>query len=149
MHTVRGWSPERDAALTQLWADRNLSAAEIGRRLGITKNSVVGRSHRLRLPARQSPVMRKPDTRETKRPNPEVSRPPPLKELVVQFVPAVTLPLRPTAMPEPKTVRHPCSWPIGNPGTPGFAFCGAAAKPGRPYCEEHCQRAYVRRLSCA
>src|ERR1700682_1335289 len=46
----RGWPPERDAALMQLWADRGLSAAEIGRRLGISKNAVVGRSHRLRLP---------------------------------------------------------------------------------------------------
>src|SRR5690349_12223000 len=58
---VRGWPPERDAALVLLWADRSLSAAEIGRRLGVSKNAVVGRCHRLRLSARPSPIVRVAD----------------------------------------------------------------------------------------
>lgn len=30
-----------------------------------------------------------------------------------------------------------CKWPIGDPATHDFWFCGLAAKPGKPYCEAH------------
>lgn len=35
-----------------------------------------------------------------------------------------------------------CSWPKGDPGAPGFRFCGKPALPLRPYCAEHYARAY-------
>lgn len=37
-----------------------------------------------------------------------------------------------------------CCWPLGDPGTSGFHFCGAAALAGKPYCAQHAQLAYVR-----
>ena len=37
-----------------------------------------------------------------------------------------------------------CSWPEGDPGTPGFRFCGKPTVPDKPYCAEHCERAYVK-----
>ncbi|MCQ9154145.1 GcrA family cell cycle regulator [Acidomonas methanolica] len=37
-----------------------------------------------------------------------------------------------------------CCWPIGDPGTPGFHFCGAKPLPGKPYCAEHAALAYVK-----
>ena len=49
------WTPERIGELEKLWAE-GLSTAEIGRRLGVSKNAVVGKAHRLRLPGRQSPI---------------------------------------------------------------------------------------------
>lgn len=51
------WTPERIAELQQLW-DKGLSTAEIGRRLGISKNAVVGKAHRLSLAPRPSPIAR-------------------------------------------------------------------------------------------
>ena len=30
-----------------------------------------------------------------------------------------------------------CKWPIGDPSTEDFWFCGLATKPGKPYCEAH------------
>lgn len=30
-----------------------------------------------------------------------------------------------------------CKWPIGDPATDDFFFCGLACSPGKPYCEEH------------
>ena len=30
-----------------------------------------------------------------------------------------------------------CKWPIGDPATADFWFCGLAAQPGKPYCEAH------------
>jgi len=56
--------------------------------------------------------------------------------------------LRPLLRPlttESSTRRGPsCCWPNGDPGTPGFHFCGAKPVPGKPYCAEHCAIAYVK-----
>ena len=30
-----------------------------------------------------------------------------------------------------------CKWPIGDPATEDFWFCGLSAQPGKPYCEAH------------
>ena len=30
-----------------------------------------------------------------------------------------------------------CKWPVGDPATDDFWFCGLAVKPGKPYCEAH------------
>jgi len=30
-----------------------------------------------------------------------------------------------------------CKWPIGDPATPSFWFCGLPCQPGKPYCEAH------------
>jgi GcrA cell cycle regulator len=52
------WTPDQDAQLRELWAqeDPRLSCNDIARRMQKTKNSVVGRAHRLHLAARPSPV---------------------------------------------------------------------------------------------
>jgi GcrA cell cycle regulator len=36
---------------------------------------------------------------------------------------------------------HMCKWPIGDPSTSEFSFCGRRASDG-PYCGEHAQVAY-------
>ncbi len=51
------WTDAVILSLRALW-DEGLSTAEIGRRLGVTKNAVVGKAHRLVLPARPSPIRR-------------------------------------------------------------------------------------------
>ncbi len=30
-----------------------------------------------------------------------------------------------------------CKWPVGDPATDDFWFCGLSAEPGKPYCEAH------------
>ena len=30
-----------------------------------------------------------------------------------------------------------CKWPVGDPATENFWFCGLAVQPGKPYCEGH------------
>ena len=51
------WSKNYDLEqkLIQLWAD-GVTASEIGRQLGTTKDAVIGRVHRLGLPGRPHPV---------------------------------------------------------------------------------------------
>ena len=112
MDTV--WTPERMEMLGRLW-EEGLSTAEIGRQLGLTKNAVIGKAHRLGLKGRPSPVKAPPKPAAAARP-----------PVVVGFS-------GPT-----------CSWPFGHPGEKGFHFCGARPLPGKPYCAEHAARAYVR-----
>jgi GcrA cell cycle regulator len=136
----RAWSRERDAALIAMWTEQALSAAEIGRRLGISKNAVIGRSHRLRLPSRPSPIIRRNDIAKPSR-EPAA----PARALEPAARPAAVEPL-PVASPEPQErLRDSCRWPTGHPRTADFAFCGEPCSIGKPYCEEHCRRAYVRR----
>ncbi|MFZ5749938.1 MAG: GcrA family cell cycle regulator [Pseudomonadota bacterium] len=35
-----------------------------------------------------------------------------------------------------------CKWPIGDPATDDFWFCGLASVPGKPYCEAHVSVAF-------
>jgi GcrA cell cycle regulator len=42
------WTPERIEALTRLW-EEGVTTAEIGRRIGVTKNAVIGKVHRIGL----------------------------------------------------------------------------------------------------
>jgi GcrA cell cycle regulator len=49
------WNEESIAKLRALWAE-GLSTAAIGRRMGVSKNAVVGKAHRLNLPSRPSPI---------------------------------------------------------------------------------------------
>lgn len=51
------WTDEVIDRLRALWAEGH-STAEIGRRLGVSKNAIVGKAHRLDLPARPSPIRR-------------------------------------------------------------------------------------------
>ncbi len=35
-----------------------------------------------------------------------------------------------------------CRWPMGDPTSPEFRFCGARSSAGAPYCQHHAQIAY-------
>ena len=50
--TTGRWNEDNTARLRELW-DEGHPAAEIGRRLGITKNAVIGKAWRLELPPRR------------------------------------------------------------------------------------------------
>lgn len=139
------WTPERIGELEKLWAEGH-STAEIGRRLGVSKNAVVGKAHRLRLPGRQSPI--DPSRRQSRKPAAPRAKAATTRRPIpaADVKPAVAAPPPP---PRPKkrakAVSGPsCQWPFGDPRLPGFHFCGAPAEPGKPYCDEHCALAYNR-----
>jgi len=138
------WTDERVAELMRLW-EAGRSASEIGRLLGVSKNSVVGKAHRMKLKARPSPIKRggTPTVRRT-----------PVAPIVKPAAHAQPAPKPVEARPAaPAPVRRPaarangkgpnCLWPIGDPGDQDFHFCGAPAVHGKPYCDEHCARAYI------
>ena len=104
------WTPTRVSVLIALW-EEGLSTSEIGNRLSVTKNAVIGKVHRLGLTKRGSPI--RPKTKPAE---------------VISLAA-----LRPGM----------CSWPEGDPSTKEFHFCGEPAISEKPYCAEHCRRAYV------
>jgi GcrA cell cycle regulator len=138
------WSEDVIAKLRALWSE-GLSTAEIGRRLNISKNAVVGKAHRLNLPPRPSPIRRTDGASPAARaPLPRRAQGPtlpPLSSAMGVAAPA----LRPIVSPPKQSLRAtPCCWPIGEPGKPSFHFCSTVSVPGKPYCDEHAAIAYVR-----
>ena len=116
------WTEERLEMLKALW-EEGLSISQIGERLGVTRNAVAGKAHRLNLRKRQSPIAKKPK----KAVEPETEK---------------DLPLR-LALRGIQWSRSKCVWPSGDPKTVEFSFCGEAIVPGKPYCSEHCELAYT------
>jgi GcrA cell cycle regulator len=157
------WSDETIVRLRALW-DEGHSTAEIGRRLGFSKNAVVGKAHRLDLPARPSPIKREtPEQIEARRSTQRrVEGPtlPPLTSTTEIAPPPVAVAVSlPPAPPPPRPVPQPrmqvvqprpygrvvtCCWPIGEPGTRSFRFCDDPSEPGKPYCGDHAKLAYVK-----
>ena len=171
------WTEETISRLRSLWQEGH-STAEIGRRLSVTKNAVVGKAHRLILPARPSPIRKStpgpgvlPAHREPTQvarliPRPEkperIARPEHVAAATVTALratvaPSTTAPSVRASLPAldaeppprvgPATQRRrgqTCCWPLGDPGTKQFRFCGGEPIPGKPYCTEHAQLAYVK-----
>lgn len=108
------WTPQRISTLIALW-DEGISTTEIGRRLGTTKNAVVGKVHRLGL------VKRRASNRSDKK--------------VVE---------KPTVIGMERLGAGMCSWPEGDPRKYNLSFCGQKTVPDKPYCAAHCARAYVK-----
>jgi GcrA cell cycle regulator len=130
------WTPEQITQLTQLWRD-GLSTAEIGKRLGISKNAVVGKAHRLHLDSRPSPIKRVG-------PRPAIVR----HAQPVRPARPAAAPARASQPAAPQRVvelsNQSCRWPIGHPGDEDFHFCTHRAIQGKPYCVEHSAVAYVK-----
>lgn len=151
MREEKDWLDEEIVELRRLWhfrddAGSTLSTAEIGRRMYRSKSSIVGKAHRIGLEERPSPIRRGGVTQPPK-PHRSNGRPtlPPLSSDAVSAprLPAVPRPVwRPPVRAYGKT--RVCCWPIGEPGTRDFRFCDGQSLPGKPYCEEHCDIAYVR-----
>lgn len=149
------WTDERVELLKKLWAD-GLSASQIAAELGsVTRNAVIGKVHRLGLSGRaKSPSSSAPRQRKPRAPSHvmRVSRPSmrgntalahayeydlePETELIENVIP---IGQRRTLL---ELTEATCRWPIGDPGTPEFFFCGGNTLTGLPYCAYHSRIAF-------
>ena len=146
-----GWTDERVETLKKLWQD-GLSASQIAKQLGgVTRNAVIGKVHRLGLSGRAAPSKPARPVFKAPRPARPVAQPaaprrisdPPLAMVASAPPPA---PVRHIdEAPGSATVltlgAHMCKWPIGDPSTDEFTFCGRRQDNG-PYCLEHANIAY-------
>lgn len=192
----KGWD---SVALKKLKAltGKGLSTAEIGKRLGMSKNAIVGKLNRLGWNAKAGGAAKAEPLKEKK----TATKKTPVKEAVAKKTVAkktavvaakktaakkvVTKKAEPKksvvakkapiekkiATPkntECKTVSaktsaknlamhqriiqhslemaslkpNQCRWPIGDPDSEHFHFCGETVFVGKPYCYEHCKQAY-------
>ena len=119
------WTDERLDELKKLWAE-GLSISQIGEALGVSRNAIAGKAHRMGLPKRPSPIS-KSKTEKAKSVSDKEEQDLPLRLELRQL----------------EWSRSKCCWPSGDPKHNGFSFCGAAIVPGKPYCLAHCQEAYT------
>jgi GcrA cell cycle regulator len=117
------WDLNSIGMLDKLWKQTKpqLSTAEIGRRIGCSKNAVCGKAHRLGLPARPRIIQNHPLYKDTASGKTRAAE-------RIGIVPS----------------RGLCSWPVGDPHKPDFHFCGKEAMEGKPYCWEHAKVAYYK-----
>lgn len=159
MDTVLSWTDERVTLLRHLW-EEGQSASKIAAQLGgVTRNAVIGKVHRLGLSGRLVKPL-EDAAAERRKPAEEI-------EVAISVVeaeapePVAILPHRPASdFPPPAPAADPCPlavsqrvtimdlresmcrWPLGDPTTPEFGFCGARSITGLPYCTHHAQIAY-------
>jgi GcrA cell cycle regulator len=141
------WTDELIERLKVLWAE-GLSASQIADELAgkFTRMSVIGKAHRLKLPARKArepgpPYLRKPRRRAGGVPKPPPPRPP-------KPPPPPPTPLPPT-VPQMRKLglfqlkRQHCRWPLGGLLDPPRLFCAADTHDGEVYCPAHMLAARV------
>jgi GcrA cell cycle regulator len=141
------WTEERVETLKKLWAE-GLSAAQIANKIGgVTRNAVIGKVHRLGLSGRATPTKPQrgcapapeqkhegaaatavPEKVKPVIPEPEFSAP-----LVLDSGDAATV----------ATIQNNmCKWPIGDPASDDFHFCGQPTMSGKSYCAYHAKMAF-------
>lgn len=155
------WTQERVELLTKLWAD-GLSASQIAAQIGgVTRNAVIGKVHRLGLSGRaktSSPSAQQRPRKASRPPSHPLQRPsaegpgapaPAISTAALALAPepdplisediAVPISQRVTIMELRESM---CRWPMGDPTTPEFRFCGARSVTALPYCAHHARMAY-------
>ena len=183
------WTDDAIARLRQLWID-GMPTIAIGRSLGLSKNAIIGKAHRMELPARPSPIVRdgrvKLASKPARTPVPSLTKLETTAKVLptasgarsiavaqrtrgeretgldrlakksiktatdaetaaaTQSGPIVSLPMTIDDQANRHAKVNLCCWPIGEPCTRSFRFCDEPAPTGRPYCDEHTQRAYGR-----
>jgi GcrA cell cycle regulator len=153
--TVIGWTDDRVEQLKKLW-EAGLSASQIAAELGnITRNAVIGKVHRLGLSGRaKSPSSSAPRQRKV-RPAQQMMR---INRPVSRGNTALAQAFEVEAEPDPiaydnvvpmsqrlnllQLNENTCHWPVGDPSSPDFFFCGGKALDSLPYCAHHSRVAY-------
>lgn len=101
------WTDEMVEELKKLWAE-GVTTGEIGRRLNISKNSIVGKVHRLGLSGRPSPIKKKSDSDIKDKPVKQAKQPKekksPVKEPKAEVKKAPSKET-PTETPKEKTIE--------------------------------------------
>jgi GcrA cell cycle regulator len=147
--SIDTWTPERVEQL-QSFVVAGLSCSQIAAQIGVTRNAVIGKIHRLGL----SPVRPPGAMARSCPPHPRDPRPPsPRRRLrllwsdgavtpEVEGVPAAVESAEPCSLLD--LAQGKCRWPVSDTGgrTADFVFCGNAVIEGLSYCAGHARIAY-------
>ena len=165
--TDLSWTEERVELLKKLWTDGN-SASQIAKELvGVTRNAVIGKVHRLGLSGRAKTPNATPRPQPAKkpataqRPNSAPASAPRMPQSIGTTALKAEAAPAPAPRPQPKPVmldlsepplvdncsvlqltERTCRWPVGDPTTEQFHFCARSSGAGMPYCAYHARIAY-------
>jgi GcrA cell cycle regulator len=159
------WTEQQIQMLKDMWG-HGFSASDIAGRLGggLTRNAVIGKAHRLKLSAglastrgegmaglRAAPSAGMADIKSSRKR--VMLRPLPV--LPTPGATTVAKPIQREAFRSPidgakrsegiavtKAGDRHCRWPVGDPRSPDFRFCGCNVHEGLPYCTDHARVAY-------
>ncbi len=147
------WTDERVELLKKLWSD-GLSASQIAAELGgITRNAVIGKVHRLGLSGRaKSPSAGVARPRKMRSPMLRIGRGAIRGNTALAHAYEIEAEAEPELLDnvipigQRRTLlelnEQTCRWPVGDPGSGDFFFCGGNTIEGLPYCAYHSRIAY-------
>jgi GcrA cell cycle regulator len=141
------WNPERIEQLRNCIV-AGLTCSQIAAEIGVTRNAVIGKIHRLGLgPGRPAAAPGRPCPPRLRRPRASTQRA--LLRLISADAPGIaegelaTVPVdsaqRCSLL---ELAQGKCRWPVGDPCAADFAFCGNEAAAGFSYCPGHARMAY-------
>ena len=158
------WTKAEEAKLKQLWEVQGKSATQVGRIFNRTKNSIIGKVHRMKL-VKRKPKAVKVAIRAIKAATPKGNNGAAGKSrgMIEAVRKAREEQVKPPNFPQPASrylltgsrwgalpgttpysledlPRDGCRWPIGH--APPYAFCGCKAQDKSSYCAAHKARAY-------
>jgi len=139
---VKLWSDEQTDLLKKMVRE-GYSGGMIAARLGVSRNSVIGKVMRLGLHLGTSrnglgkstaSKLRKPIvTPFNQRKKPTVSHKPVFEKAPIPQQRAEDIARKSFS----ELSENDCRYPVGHVGDPGFGFCGLEKVPGGPYCDTH------------
>lgn len=144
------WSSERVAQLKRCF-DAGLTCSQIAREIGVTRNAVIGKMSRMGL-SRPREMLADQFQRTAKLARPK--RPRGWKRLAILAQRKVLMAAFPDVCADDIPIHNGrgctllelghgrCRWPINEPGTEDFCYCGNEAFEGLPYCPGHARLAY-------
>jgi len=144
--TIATWTPERIEQLRN-FVCAGLTCSQIAAEIGVTRNAVIGKIHRLGLgPGRPAAAPARACPPRGRRPRFSPQR---------QLLRLISAQAAPSAEAAPSLgiesaqrcslidLGHgKCRWPLSHPGEADFAFCGNEAAAGFSYCAGHARMAY-------
>jgi GcrA cell cycle regulator len=159
--TVLTWTDDRVEQLKKLW-EGGLSASQIAAELGnVTRNAVIGKVHRLGLSGRakspssaSSSSSAAPRQRKARPAQPMMRVTRPVSRGNTALAHAFEVEMEPDPIAYDNVVPMSqrvsllelndatCHWPIGDPSSSEFFFCGGRALTSLPYCAHHSRIAY-------
>ena len=127
MNNKNTWNESKLKELEKLWNEGH-PISKIGEMMGVSRNSVAGKAHRMGLPKRTSPISSSKKENLNDEPNNLTSN----KDIPLKI-----------KLRGVQWSRTKCCWPEGDPKQNDFKFCGQDIFPGRPYCDKHSLLAYT------
>jgi GcrA cell cycle regulator len=142
MTTTATWNPERVEQLRS-FVGAGLTCSQIAAEIGVTRNAVIGKIHRLGLgPGRPAAAPGRACPPRLRRPRASTQR----QMLRLISADGATVEAAPVDSAQRCSLleleQGKCRWPISDPGAADFAFCGNEAIAGFSYCAGHARMAY-------